>query len=79
MHPFGVPLLRREPGANGTDKIYFGGVPWLREVATRFPDDVVFAAIQTRADVENPPAPLPALDVSNVLPIRLVVGPDRSP
>jgi len=75
MAPFFASLARREPAADGRERLYFvQDVPqnprWFREVATRLPDDVHFVALQTIvADASSPSGTRTV--VSNVLPIRL--------
>jgi hypothetical protein len=47
---------------------------WFREIATRYPGDVVFLVLEARPDAARSPGTELAVTTSNVLPVRLTRG-----
>ena len=69
--------LVRERRESGPDRLVARlGHPgaWFREIATRYPGDVVFLVLEARPDVARSPGTELAVTTSNVLPVRLTRG-----
>jgi hypothetical protein len=75
LPPPGMDLVRthRDPGP---DRLvaHLAKPAWFREIATRYPDDVVFLVLEARPDAARSPGTALAVTTSNVLPVRLTRG-----
>jgi hypothetical protein len=69
--------LVRTPQSGGRVDRLSARVAWLAELATRYPDDVVFLVLESRPDAARTPATALTATVSNVLPVRLRRGGER--
>lgn len=71
--------LERERRESGPDRLVARLADpgaWFREIATRYPDDVVFLVLEARPDAARSPGTELAVTTSNVLPVRLRRGAD---
>jgi len=71
--------LVRERRESGPDRLVARlGHPgaWFREIATRYPGDVVFLVLEARPDAARSTGTELAVTTSNVLPVRLRRGAD---
>jgi hypothetical protein len=68
--PAPMELVRTEPATSRVGPLR-ARVAWLAELATRYPDDVVFLVLESRPDATRTPATVLRVTVSNVLPVRL--------
>jgi hypothetical protein len=69
--------LVREKRSSGPDRLVArlaDPAAWFREIATRYPDDVVFLVLEARPDAARSPGTELAVTTSNVLPVRLTRG-----
>jgi hypothetical protein len=75
LPPPGMDLERTHRDA-GPDRLvaHLAKPAWFREIATRYPDDVVFLVLEARPDAARSPGTGLAVTTSNVLPVRLTRG-----